>query len=187
MSSFSEAYHAKEQKVLSLLATKFDFSISPNKFINWLVKAKECDESEKDNPYHIIASNMCEYSCLYIAGLLEKKKLKGELKICYGEFSCWEHYWMSYTYKGVEYFVDLTLAQFVPMADRLSITRADEAQHATAYNNFEYISIEEFLKYRRRDLELINSGKVVTYEDYRKAENDSIQNLMNAIKNASVE
>lgn len=187
MSSFFETYYAKEKKNLTLLNPKLDFSISSKKFVDWLVKAKECKESEKNNPYHVIVSNMCEYSCLYIAGLLENKKLKGELKICYGEFSCWEHYWISYKLKGVEYFIDLTLAQFIPLADSLSITKAEEAQHTTTYNNFEYISVEEFLSYRRRELDLINSGKVETYEDYFQAQNKNVQNLIDAINSSTIE
>jgi hypothetical protein len=164
MGSFFDTYFSKEQKKLELVNPKLDFKLNPSKFADWLVLAGECSSEERKESYSNIVQSMCEYSCLYIVSVLEKKKLKGKLKICYGEFGCYEHYWMSYKLEGVEYFIDLTLAQFSPKAKRLAITKASDAVHPTTYNEFEYISINDYMKYRRRDLEIIQSGKFKDFD-----------------------
>ena len=50
------------------------------------------------------------------------------MKIYYGKFGFYEHYWIGYTFKDEEYFIDLTLRQFVNEAPKLSITKAENKE-----------------------------------------------------------
>ena len=128
---------------LDFINPKLDFEINPAKFMEWL---KEEDE-EVTGDYRMDCASMCEYGSLYILMLLSKKKLKGVLKIVSGNFGFWDHYWISYTYKGVEYFIDLTLKQFMDDAPKLAISLAKE--NPTGYSNVYYMSMKEYLDEKR--------------------------------------
>jgi hypothetical protein len=104
---------------------ELDFSLDPDHFIKWL----EAEQQEVIGEYHIDVQSMCEYSTLYIGMLLAKKKLEGELTQYYGKFGFFEHYWIGYTYKGVEYFIDLTLQQFVKDAPKVAISLASKSKN----------------------------------------------------------
>lgn len=133
-------------KKVDFLDKDFDFKIDPEHFIKWL--EAEGEEVNKDD-YRLSVSSMCEYSCLYLAMLFHDKNLKGTLRIYNGNFGFWSHFWMGYTYEGVEYFIDLTLAQFVESAPKLSISVADNDEKGYCYDE-EYIKyINQYLKEKK--------------------------------------
>lgn len=100
--------------------------------------------------YAVDCSSMCEYSCLYAAMMLHGKQLKGELKIYSGNFGFWEHYWLSYKYEGKEYYIDLTLQQFIPDAPKLAILEAINDDSTPTYR-FDGTpeSIKQYVKRQR--------------------------------------
>jgi hypothetical protein len=97
-----------------------DFSLDPDHFIEWL----KTEDDDINDCYAYNVSKNCEFSCLYIAMLLSGKKLQSEPLIYYGGFGFWEHYWVGYTFNGVEYFIDLTLQQFMKTAPKVAISIA---------------------------------------------------------------
>lgn len=117
---------------------KFDFTLDPKQFIDWL---REIGEDITGN-YSADVTSMCEHGCMYIAKVLKGKKLKGKLLIHYGHFGFWEHYWVGYIWKGQEYFVDLTLKQFIPDAPELAISKA--SNHKNGYNGGEGEDLYEY-------------------------------------------
>jgi hypothetical protein len=118
-------------KELNYINKDFDFEISPAKFIEWL----KLEGEEVINDYKIDCSSMCEYSCLYIGMLLNNVELKGEMVVYYGKFGFWEHYWIGYKIDGEEYFIDLTLQQFVSDAPKLSITKFSNERVSGSYSS----------------------------------------------------
>lgn len=124
---------------ISFLDIQFDFELSPEHFMKWL----ELDGEEVTGDYKWDCNSMCEYACLFVAMLFHDKKLKGELKIYYGKFGFWEHYWIGYLIDGQEYFIDLTLKQFIEDAPELAITKATNERVSGSYS---YLSDGETLK-----------------------------------------
>jgi len=123
---------------------ELDIKIDPDHFIDWLKKEDKDFEESKSYAYNV--SSMCEYSCLYIAMLFHDKKLKGDLRIVYGKYGWWEHYWMKYTLDGVAYYLDLTLQQFVETAPKFSISLAKQNTHGYNSNYEEEAkTIEEYV------------------------------------------
>jgi hypothetical protein len=130
-------------KELEFLEKEFDFKLDPDHFIKWL--AAEGQEITGD--YRHDVGSMCEYSCLYIAMLLSDKQLKGNMKIYYGDFGFFEHYWIGYTIDGIEYFIDLTLQQFDKNAPKLAIVKAINEKVSGCYSYLsEGESPQEYLK-----------------------------------------
>ena len=105
---------------------KFDFTISPDKFIKWLVEIGE----EIIGDYKIDVTTMCEHGCFYIAKVLKGKKLKSKLMIHEGKFGFWDHTWISYMKNSQEFYIDLTLQQFLPYAPKLAISKASDNKNA---------------------------------------------------------
>lgn len=99
---------------------ELDFEINPDKFIDWL----KIEGQSVSEDYAESVSEMCEYSCLYLAMKFMLLKPKGEVKLVYGKFGFWGHWWVEYTYNGKTYILDLTLKQFVKDAPKLAITEA---------------------------------------------------------------
>jgi hypothetical protein len=133
-------------KEIEFLDKKFDFEINPDHFIEWLKK----EEQEVTGDYKIDVSTMCEYSCLYVGMMLHDTTLQGEMKIHYGKFGFWEHYWLGYTFEGQEYFIDLTLRQFNQNAPKLAISKAINERVAGCYSSLsEGTSIEEYIQSKR--------------------------------------
>ncbi len=133
-------------KTLKFLRPKLDFKINPNHFIKWLKAEGETIEGV----YHQDVSNMCEYSCLYIAMMLDGVKLQNEPLVYYGQFGFWEHYWIGYTFNKKKYFIDLTLCQFNPLAPKLSITESTNERASGCYSYFsEGTPISQYVKYRK--------------------------------------
>ena len=116
---------------LKFIQPEIDIELDPEHFLNWL-KKENSEDFEDDKDYSFNVASMCEYSCLYVAMMLHKKQLKGDLKIMCGNFGFWEHYWLKYTLNGVSYYLDLTLQQFIREAPKFSITIANE--DPTGYN-----------------------------------------------------
>ena len=110
---------------------KLDFKIDTELFLGWL--SFEDKYYEEENSYAKKVSSMCEYSCLFVAMFLYKKKLKGDLRIIYGKYGFWEHYWLKYTLNGKAYYLDLTLQQFIPESPKFAISQAK--QNAYGYNS----------------------------------------------------
>jgi hypothetical protein len=123
---------------------KLGFELNPDHFIEWL----KMENQEVVGDYETDCAGMCEYSCLYISMLLSETKLKGKLKIIAGNFGFWEHYWMSYTLNEVEYFIDLTLQQFVPDSPKCSISLS-EGEVDNGYRNFFYMDVKEYLEEKK--------------------------------------
>lgn len=121
---------------VKFITPKLDFKLDPDHFIRWL-KAESDNDQYLDPPlgesYAFDVANMCEYSCLYVAMLLNDVKLKGELRIVGGKFGFWEHYWLRYTLGDLTYIIDLTLQQFVKNAPKLAICIEHINEHS--YNN----------------------------------------------------
>lgn len=128
-----------EHTKMKYVHPKLDFIIDPNKFMNWL----ELEGEEITGDYKVDCASMCEYGSLYILMLLRDKKLKGNLKMVSGNFGFWGHYWISYVYNGEEYFIDLTLKQFVENAPKLAISKANIVNNG--YRNLYYMDVEEYL------------------------------------------
>ncbi len=126
-------------KEINFLDVSFDFKIDPIHFMEWL----KLEGEDLTGEYATDCSSMCEYSCLYIAMMFHDKELKGDMKIYYGNFGFWEHYWIGYLVDGAEYFIDLTLKQFCRHAPKLSITKASNESVAGSYS---YLSEGESLK-----------------------------------------
>src|ERR1044071_6101431 len=93
-----------EPAELEFIRKRFDFTINPDHFIEWLKAEGETITGK----YGYDVSSMCEYACLYVSMMFYKRKLKGELKVYYGRFGFFEHYWIGYEVNGEEYFIDLT-------------------------------------------------------------------------------
>jgi len=122
----------------------FDFKIDTDHFIEWL--KIEGEDVTGDYKYNV--GSMCEYSCLYIGMLLNGVKLNGDMKIYYGKFGFWEHYWIGYVYEGMEYFIDLTLMQFIDDSPELAISKLSNEP-----NGYSFLSdgepIEDYIKRQR--------------------------------------
>jgi hypothetical protein len=132
-----------QPKQIEFLDIKFDFEISPEHFIEWL----KAEGEEVIGDYKIDVTAMCEYSCLYIAMMLSEHKLKGDMKIYYGKFGFWEHYWIGYTYNDQEYFIDLTLQQFNPNAPKFAISKAINERVSGSYSSLsDGMPIKEYLE-----------------------------------------
>ena len=141
-SSFDLLFGKPEE--IEFLEKEFDFKLDPGHFIEWLAKEGEDITGE----YARDVSSMCEFSCLYTAMMLKDRKLKGELRIHYGSFGFFEHYWMGYTYEGREYFIDLTLQQFCKSAPKLAVSLASNKKAAGSYHSHDARGqgIKEYLK-----------------------------------------
>lgn len=132
-----------KSKEIEFLDIKFDFDLSPDHFIEWL---KAEGETIIDD-YKIDVGSMCEYSCLYVSMMLAGKKLQGDLKIYYGKFGFWEHYWLGYIFNGEEYFIDLTLQQFNPNAPKIAISKAMNERVGGSYSSLsEGEPIKEYME-----------------------------------------
>lgn len=111
---------------------EFDFEINPDHFHRWLIENMDKDKIVLSGDYTMDVGNACEYSCLYIAMMNYGRKLKGQLLIHCGNFGFWGHYWMGYRIDGVEYYIDLTLQQFIKTAPKLAVSKA--FLHKNGYN-----------------------------------------------------
>ena len=129
---------------MEFIEPDLDFELDPNHFIEWL----KAEDQEVVGNYKTDCSSMCEYSCLYVSMLLHGTKLKGELKIIAGSFGFWEHYWLSYKLDGIEYFVDLTLQQFVSDSPKCSVS-ISKGEVDNGYRSFYYMEIEDYLKEKK--------------------------------------
>ena len=151
-SSFSRLF--EEPKKPEYLDIKFDFSIDPDHFIRWRLEQSlkdaedEFDWEYKPDDYRHNVGSECEYSCLYIAMLLRDTELESEPVIYCGNFGFWEHYWIGYTWKGQEYFLDLTLMQFLENSPKLAISLPSNDKNG--YNWFEDIEPETISHYLER-------------------------------------
>ena len=136
-------------KELEFLNIKFDFEIDPDHFIQWL--GVEFGDISGNYAYDV--TSMCEYSVLYMGMMLYGKKLKNIPKIYYGKFGIpnlghWEHYWLGYMWEEKEYFIDLTLKQFLKDAPKLAIS---EALNDRSTGHYSYLSIgSDINKYVKR-------------------------------------
>lgn len=134
---------------------QFDFNIDPAHFLKWL----EAEGEEVTDDYKYNVSKMCEMSCLYIAMLLSNKELESVPVIYYGNFGFWEHFWIGYVWKGQEYFVDLTLAQFKDDAPKLAISKAIKELDGY-YCDYPPTSIYDYLKDKRAFQFYINPNSI---------------------------
>lgn len=143
---FSEPAEVKFEDI------KFDFEIDPLHFERWLKWEHGNDPHSYyeyiDGDYAFNIGGECEFSCLYVAMLLHGLDLESEPVVYDGNFGFWEHYWIGYTWKGEEYFIDLTLRQFVKDAPMLAISKAKHQE--TAYRWYEDIERETISEYIER-------------------------------------
>ena len=149
-SSFNRLF--SEPKQVKCLDMEFGFKIDPDHFIKWLIEEHSSDPMNDadfiEGDYRHNVGSECEFSCLYIALLLHDKDLESEPVIYCGNFGFWEHYWIGYIYKGQEYFIDLTLQQFLPDAPKLAISIP--SNNKNGYNWFEDIEPWTISKYLER-------------------------------------
>ena len=145
MNSFDLLFSEPEK--VEYLNKKFDFDIDPDKFMEWLSHEEEDDLT---GDYRYDCSSMCEYSCLYISMLLYHKELKGDMRIYSGYFGFWEHYWIGYVIDGVEYFIDLTLKQFISDAPKLAISkRSNTKKGYSFYENIIPTPIKKYVESKK--------------------------------------
>lgn len=137
----------RRKEDLVYLNPNFDFYIDPNHFMEWL----KLEGEDVIGNYEIDCCAMCEYACLYISMMLHNKKLCGDMKIYYGKFGTMlEHYWIGYAIDGEEYFIDLTLKQFVSDAPKLAIVKAENERISGSYSSLsEGEPIKEYIKRQR--------------------------------------
>jgi hypothetical protein len=129
---------------------ELDINIDINNFLAWLEAEKRDTDFDADKDYAHNVGSMCEFSCLYISMLFRDTELKGDLKVVYGQYGWWEHYWMSYTFEGVEYFLDLTLQQFVKESPKFSISLAKQNAHGYNFDEeYEHQDFREYLEDKR--------------------------------------
>jgi len=133
-------------KKIDYIKKDFDFKINPSHFLRWL-KA-EGEEVIRGN-YKLSVSSMCEYSCLYIAMMLSDKQLQSRPKIYSGNFGFFDHYWIGYVFDGQEYFIDLTLMQFVDDAPKLAISLPINEKTGYRYDEEFAKPIDEYLMEKR--------------------------------------
>ena len=126
---------------------EFDFKLDPDHFIRWL-NEEHVDYEYKEGDYAFNVGNECEFSCLYISMLLYGKELESEPIIYSGNFGFWDHFWIGYNWKGQEYFIDLTLKQFVPTSPKLAISKSINEE--TTYKWYEDIEMETISEYVER-------------------------------------
>ena len=151
-SSFNKLF--MPPKEVEFTSPKLDFTLDPDHFVRWLCEEHGSDPHSDfdyvEGDYRHNVGNECEFSCLYIAMLLHGKELDSEPVIYCGNFGFWEHYWIGYTYKGIEYFIDLTLMQFLENAPKLAISFPVNADDG--YNwlkDIEPQPISEYLEEKR--------------------------------------
>lgn len=132
------------------ITPELDIELNPEHFTKWLQAEAKDTDYDASRSYAENVASMCEYSCLYAAMMLHDKNLKGELTIISGNYGWWEHYWLKYTVNGVEYYLDLTLQQFIEDAPKLSITEAK--QNPKGYNYDEEFPGECIKEYVNRKM-----------------------------------
>lgn len=143
LSSFDLLF-SKTSKI-KYLNKNFDFNISSEHFIEWL----KAEEQEITGKYEIDVSSMCEYSCLYISMLLYDRKLKGEMFVYSGSFGFWGHYWIGYKYENEDYFIDLTLKQFIKESPELAISKSTNNKKTYHYYPEGIIPIRDYVDEKR--------------------------------------
>jgi len=150
-------------KEIEFVDMKFDFELSTDHFIEWL----KAEGEEVIGDYKIDVSSMCEYSCLYASMMLSDKELKGDMKIYYGKFGFWGHYWLGYTINGEEYFIDLTLQQFNQNAPKLAISKASNERVSGNYSSLsDGEPIKNYLE-RQRAFMFYTNPKTMEKPEYK--------------------
>jgi hypothetical protein len=190
MSNFFDAMYAPKTELRFLNPESvLDFTLCPSELLAWLEeKAGEISKEEKRGDYDRAVSSMCEYSCLWVCGKLKERyegaKLKGKLSVYYGKFGFWEHYWIGYEIDGVEYYVDLTLAQFRRESPKLSVMVGEESKGVAEYNGCHKMSFKEFFGRLERDWNLIESGESKKMKDYfNGGMGNNVKDLMAKLEN----
>jgi len=140
----------KPPHTLNYLNTQFDINIDPWHFLRWLQEEDKYDtvmDHEVDiDKYSLSVMGECEFSCLYFAMLYRDRLWKGEEPmVISGNFGFWDHYWISYVYQKIEYFIDLTLQQFIKEAPMVAISYASNLPNGYNYYPKYNISITEYL------------------------------------------
>ena len=150
-------------KEIEFVDVKFDFELSTDHFIEWL----KAEGEEVIGDYKIDVSSMCEYSCLYASMMLSDKELKGDMKIYYGKFGFWEHYWLGYTFNGQEYFIDLTLQQFNQNSPKLAVSKASNERVSGSYSSLsDGEPIKDYLE-RQRAFMFYTNPKTMEKPQYK--------------------
>jgi len=141
-----------EHKEITYEDVEFDFKLDPDHFVRWLREEHGNDPNScyeyREGDYAFNIGSECEFSCLYASMMLHGKELESEPIIYSGNFGFWEHYWIGYIWKGQEYFVDLTLQQFVPTSPKLAISKSINEE--TTYRWYEDIEMETISDYVER-------------------------------------
>jgi len=140
---FSDLLFGSPESPLVYNPNAIDIYIDPQHFMRWLASVQP-DEPITGN-YQIDCSNMCEFACLYLGlKLYDKPRIIDRMRMYYGRFGGWEHYWASYiNHSDEEYFVDLTLRQFIDDAPELAIVKAHNERKPGRYS---YLSPPDKLK-----------------------------------------
>lgn len=120
---------------MDFITPHLDFELNPNKFLEWLRLEFPNDMEDQNEEYGRLMSGMCEHSCLYIGMLLYSRKLKGQLKLYSGNYCGFPHYWIGYEIDSDEYFIDLTLTQFIHDAPKVAIIKKTDKEGYCWYAN----------------------------------------------------
>ena len=137
--SFFEISYSKpiQHEFYDFYETNLPISIDPQSFLDFLAKQGE----DITGNYSIDVCSMCEYSCCWIISESIKQGFT-DLCVCSGNYGYGEHFWISYK----DWFIDLTLAQFIPNAPKLSITKRSEAVSISTYRNYYEYTTKEYMK-----------------------------------------
>jgi hypothetical protein len=123
---------------LEFLDIDLGFQLDPRHLLRWLEAAHTEDEYDSFEITGIYSQDVaceCEFSCLYMALLLDDMTFEKEPVIYDGSFGFWDHFWTAFFIDGKEYFVDMTLAQFMPEAPKVAITEARKYEKAYRWHD----------------------------------------------------
>jgi len=91
--------------------------------------------------------------------ILFNMKLQSTPTIYFGNFGFWEHFWIGYFWKGQEYFIDLTLVQFLKTAPKLAVSKAINELDGYSHN-YPPESIFDYIKRKRAFEHYINPKSI---------------------------
>lgn len=126
----------------------FDFGIDPDHFIRWLSEEHGNDqynEWEDLGSYHKNVCGECEFACLYFSMINYLKSFDADPVVYDGKFGFWDHFWIGYIWRGEEYFIDLTLQQFIPEAPRVAISKASKQKKGYFWYDEADMPISEYV------------------------------------------
>jgi hypothetical protein len=133
---------------LKLIDSRLAALLSPDAFLKDMVKRGELDEITEN--YSRDCFMMCENSVAWaLLQLRAHPEYACKILIQIGSFFRagvnvrGEHYWLLLKTPGKDYYIDLTLAQFIKGAPRLAVIDAVDSEGS--YNTWQVVTAEEYI------------------------------------------